>query len=374
MEQHLGLLLRFAGEVSDGRRGEDELYVWWGKVRSPNRQGPQANADAIRAIAAVLDGLAEDDAERSEVQLYLTDYRSLYVADVIEIVQGDLPADEAEHAPAYYAAERLACDFWFRLADIRRLVANDLPGVIAELRQLRNTGYADRPVSLYGGMVDLPLIVTRPDGRRFFVDRESRIGDTLWAEFDATHASAVAALDRELRFNLMGEAAWSALELDARAFVATAEKLYREHRDDPSFDFAPIVMGLAKAMETQVNATLTTVLPLIEPRDRLANLDGRTVDLLDVRALTLGQLARAIGGERALNAALTSALEHGAWFTGSLPAVLDDLAGVRNAAAHSQRIERRVAARWRDRLLGVGCTGDLVELARVRPKRPRVSV
>ena len=40
--------------------------------------------------------------------------------------------------------------------------------MIAELKVLRNVHYNDRPVSLFGGMVDLPLIVTRPDGRRFF--------------------------------------------------------------------------------------------------------------------------------------------------------------------------------------------------------------
>ena len=37
--------------------------------------------------------------------------------------------------------------------------------MIAELKLLRNPEYHDRPVSLYGGMVDLPLIVVRPDGK-----------------------------------------------------------------------------------------------------------------------------------------------------------------------------------------------------------------
>jgi len=36
--------------------------------------------------------------------------------------------------------------------------------VIEQLRQLRNVRYHDQRVSLYGGMVDLPLVVTRPDG------------------------------------------------------------------------------------------------------------------------------------------------------------------------------------------------------------------
>jgi hypothetical protein len=38
--------------------------------------------------------------------------------------------------------------------------------VIEALGRLRNTRDRDRPVSLYGGMVELPLIATRDDGAR----------------------------------------------------------------------------------------------------------------------------------------------------------------------------------------------------------------
>jgi hypothetical protein len=67
-------------------------------------------------------------------------------------------------------------------------VADDTGMVIAELRALRNLGYHDMPVSLYGGVVDLPLIVERTDGRRYFDDENrDRITDgKLWAELDAS--------------------------------------------------------------------------------------------------------------------------------------------------------------------------------------------
>jgi hypothetical protein len=99
------------------------------------------------------------------------DYRSLYVADLGEITGGD-PRGEPEdrdRVPDYY--RDLACDDWFQIWDLRRVVANDTPGVIEALRPLRNTCYHDRPVSLYGGMVDLPLIVWRDPERR---DRAER--------------------------------------------------------------------------------------------------------------------------------------------------------------------------------------------------------
>ena len=365
MEQHLAVLLDLAARDDAGQLSDSELYVWWGKVRSPNRQAPQKNLDDLRAVAAELEA-----GSRDEVQLYLTDYQSLYVGDVEEILEGDLPADEQPHVPGYYKSSDLKCDFWFRLGDIRRIVTDHMLAVIAELKQLRNVHYNDRPVSLFGGMVDLPLFVTRPDGKRWFDDdeRDALTGGRLWAEFDAEAGAGVAAIERELRENLFGETAWAGLEPTVRLFIATAEKLFREHRNDPSFDFAPVLTSLSKALEVQANAVLRAVLPRIHPSKRRANLDGRTVDLATQGALGLGGLVTALTRERELNSALAAALVHGAWFTGPLPVILDDFRGVRNEGTHEKRIDRATATRWRNRLLGVGSVGDFVELARVRPK------
>ncbi len=365
MEQHLAVLLDLADHVDRDALSEDALYVWWGKVRSPNRQAPQAHLDELRAVAREI-----ADGTRDETQLYLTDYQSLYVGDVDGIVEGDLPPRERRHVPAYYAAGDLSCDFWFRLRDIRRLVTDDMRAVIEELKQLRNVHYHDRPVSLFGGMVDLPLFVTRPDGKRFFdeAEREAQTDGALWAEFDAESGAGVAAMERDLRENLLGEAAWNALEPTTRVFIATAEKLLREHRTDPAFDFGPVMTSFSKALEVQVNAVLRRALVKVPPSSRRVNLDGRTVDIAEQRALGLGQLVSAIARERDLNAALTSALVHGAWFTGSLPAILDDFRGARNEGTHESRVDRATAERWRNRLLGVGCAGDFVELAKVKVK------
>lgn len=169
IEEHLRVLLEWARKFDLGKAGDTDLYVWWGKVRSPNRQQAQANLDIIRRLR---DTLSTTD---GEMHLYLTDYQSLYVGDIDDIVEGDLPESEASHVPEYYGHNRLRCDFWFKLLDIRRLVADDLPGVITELKKLRNVQYEDRPVSLYGGMVDLPLFVKRPDGQRFSGEYERDI-------------------------------------------------------------------------------------------------------------------------------------------------------------------------------------------------------
>ena len=121
--------------------------------------------------------------------MHLTDYRSLYVAEVGEVTDEDVRREEGEldHMPAYYRDH--AIDFWFRLFDVRRLMSGDTIEVIEELRKLKNTQYHDRPVSLYGGMVELPLIVTRDSDAGWFSDTEMLNDGRLWAERAAGHRS-----------------------------------------------------------------------------------------------------------------------------------------------------------------------------------------
>ena len=173
MEAHLAVLLQSASG--------DDPHVWWGKVRSANRHQELKHLPEILEIGAELAA----DAAR-ECHLYLTDYRALYVGHVDEITQDDVRERDAAHVPAYYAERGLGCDFWYRLLDLRRLVADDTEVVIARLRTLRNLGYDRRPVSLYGGMVDLPLIVERTEDDDLFAQdaREAASSDRLWAQVD----------------------------------------------------------------------------------------------------------------------------------------------------------------------------------------------
>ncbi len=365
MEAHLAILLGATARFDLGQlENDEEIYVWWGKVRSPNRRQAIAKLDTILEIGAEL----ERDEER-EGHLYLTDYRALYVGHVVGMTRENVGVTDAAHTPDYYAKNHLECEYWYKLMDVRRLVADDTLGVIAELRRLRNLGYNDLPVSLYGGMVDLPLIVTRPDGLRFFEPavRDEITDEALWVEFDA-QAGGVGAMERELRENLFGDGVWMALEPAARTFIATAEKIFRDHRNDAAFDFGPVVGNLAKALEVSINAVLARVLPEVPERARLAAFDGHTVDVLGRMPLTLGQFARALAGEQALNAAITQRLLHGSWFTGELVAVADGVAHVRNPGVHQHRVGREAAMIVRNQLVGVGCQGAFSGLAGVRVK------
>ena len=126
MEAHLSVLLEWATKYDAEEVEEEEMYVWWGKVRSPNRQQQLKNLDAVLATGHEL----AEDPDR-EGHLYLTDYRSLYVAHVDRIATDDVRVSSPGHVPPYYSSgNRLDCDFWYRLVDIRRLVADDTLAVL----------------------------------------------------------------------------------------------------------------------------------------------------------------------------------------------------------------------------------------------------
>lgn len=369
MSSTVALLLRRVHGHREGKLDEDDVYVWWGKVKSSNRQSPLPHLGDILAMDR---GLQSDDGAESEMHLYLTDYRSLCVGHVAEITADD-PRDDGEGGetvPSFYTEMKFKCDCWFRLFDIRRVVSDDTVAVVEELKKLRNTRYNDRPVSLYGGMVELPLIVTRADGARYFEQdiRDKLIDGRFWVEFDVERTE-IGRLERELRENVVGERAWRALDPAARTFVATAELLFREHRRDAAFDFSAVVIDLAKALELQTNIILRRALRDAPAAERRVNVEGRSVDLASGELLSLGVLARLIGEDEQLNRTLKRRLvAHGEWFTASLPPVLKELSQLRNPAAHSQAISAESALRWRDRILGIGQLGLLAELDRARTK------
>lgn len=152
MDAHVAVLVERARAHRRGEISEDEVHVWWGLVRSARRQ------DELPHLPDVLELDSQIEAD-VPTYLYLTDYNSLYVADVARVTVDNIRSKGEDAVPDYYKS--LECDLWFRLWDIRRLVAQVTRAAVQELRHLRNTRYHDQPVSLYGGVVELPLVVWR---------------------------------------------------------------------------------------------------------------------------------------------------------------------------------------------------------------------
>lgn len=360
MAAHLRILLE-----SVQRDGRDGAHVWWGKIRSANRR-PEQQLPHDLDLLELSERLAARAAD--EVQLYLTDYRSLYVAHVTAIEFADVRSRDGASVPEYYRTMEREVDCWFRLSDVQR-VATDLLDVARELAWLKNVHFDYKSVSLYGGMYELPLVVVRPDGRRFFDPsiRRQVIGERLWAEAEAERGDAHVAMEAELRDNVLGEATWSALDPAARPFIAAAERAFRDHRHEASYDFGPVLVQFAKALELHLNALLAAGLRAVGPRERTISLgNGRTAEIGCGVALGVGQLAGAL--EMDLRHTVARCFEQSEMLTKHVRPFLAELAQWRNEGAHRDRVERGDAHPLRNRLMGIGSEGILTRLARVRPK------
>lgn len=361
LDAHLRVLLEWEAKCVTGAADDDDAYVWWGKVKSSQRQQPMPH---LREVLALDPTLITDNSD-VETHLYLTDYRSLYVADVNCITAADPRTKDSQHVPAYYAAGSLNCDCWFMLRDIRLLVRDDLELVAAELAQLKNSRYNDRAVSLYGGMVDLPLIVSRSDARRFFhdVERDLLAEGRLWAAFDGEQGGT-GAMEATLRDNHFGPEVWARFNSSTRRFLASAETIFRNQRRDPAADLSGVMVGYAKALELEMSRVLTLGLRGASVAERSLNVDGTSLLLLESLPLSLGIVARAIYDDERRSQILRTTLTDGDWLVGQFSHVLADFARhARNPAAHASVMSRDFVTRWRDRLLGVGEASQLLRLA-----------
>ncbi len=365
LDAHLDVLLKWAGEHAAGRAESDDVYVWWAKIRSQNRDGRLPH----HADVLALDAQARDQVE---THLYLTDYRSLYVADVGEVTDDDVREmqGELEHMPGYYAGH--AIDFWFRLFDLRRLVTGDTVEVSAELKKLRNTGYHDRPLSLYGGMVDLPLIVYREQRAAWFSDKDALNEGRLWAESAAAHRSDAERMARDLRDNLFGREIWPLFGPATRSFLASAEAVFRLHRDDSGFDLSGAALSYAKAVETELNellfSALRTAMRGKQPQEREVRVDGRLIDLGgQVPHQTLGALKRLLEHEQIVQSGVKQAMRHDhSWVLGVLPRELAALTELRNRGAHADVTRAAELEGVRRAVVGIAGEGLLNKLVRAR--------
>jgi hypothetical protein len=82
----------------------------------------------------------------------------------------------------------------------------------------------------------------------------------------------------------------------------------------------------------------------------------------------MASLVDVLAADEARSVALSAAVTNGGWLTREFAAVLDQFRDIRNEGVHHVRIDRRTATLWRNQLLGVGCVGHVVELARVKLK------
>ena len=136
IEQHLKVLI------------ENEK-VAFGKVKSKLK-----NMEQI--FQKQLEEIYKSVSETNYLQLFLTDYSSIYVAKVVAVSNDDL----YDLAPAYYKEKNLEVENWYVISDICEIVRNDFQKTRDEiLANFTTTNFDNHTYAVYGNSYVYPLIV-----------------------------------------------------------------------------------------------------------------------------------------------------------------------------------------------------------------------
>ncbi len=363
MDEHIKILVRHTDQYRKKKQAEEDCYVWWGKVQSQSR-GKLDHEDDLLDI--------ETEEHRNdpapETHFYVTDFQSLYVCHVGEITTADVRKTHRSHVPLDTYA-KLTVDIWFKLWDIKRLVKDDTFMVVTELKNLRDAR-TKRPFSIYGGLRELPMMVLE-DGQPRYFDHEGRhelIDDHFWVEYDREHVGT-GDLEKQLRENLLGDEVWRRLDPTTRGFIATGERVFRDNRGEPGFDYSAALIEFSKAVELETKRFVNTALRNEPIEKRSVNVGNNSVHVGDL-SVGLRQLASFLEKKESANSVrrnvdnmfgqshqMVDDLLMG------LPPILKDLAEFRGPAAHSEMLGEADTLRWRNKLLGVGCFGLIPQIA-----------
>lgn len=130
---------------------------------------PQNNS--LQALQSLL-----ESSNSPFLQLFLTDYASLYVAKVVKIAEN---ADESI-IPSYYKDKKLSVEGFFIIEDLRELVRDDFVSVRDEyLANFTTPDYDNHTYALYGNAYVYPLIIEQKQHLAYFESDERHFFATL---------------------------------------------------------------------------------------------------------------------------------------------------------------------------------------------------
>ncbi len=213
----------------------EEAKVAFGKVHSKRRDYEHPYGDRV-------DVVCDDASAENPIQLFLTDFSSMYVC-YVEKVTKEL---DGVQAPAYY--DNLDVDRWFIVSDIREIARNDFDYVRDQvIVKLTTPNYGDHTYALYGNRYDYPLMVEQKNPINYFEGFDD--GDRHFNR--VFKSSQYASTQHDLMHYVFGKDLLYEMHPDSLESLITAEVDYLEHKDNATHDFSAIVINYSKAFENE---------------------------------------------------------------------------------------------------------------------------
>ena len=203
IEQHLKLL-------------KENGVVAFGKVRSKLRDYEHPNQDTLSEVY-------DETSKNNPTQLFLTDYNSIYVANVISVNK----TINLIKVPKYY--EDLEVEYWFVFDDLRLIVHKDFETIRDKiLSNFKATNFNNRTYAIYGNPYVYPMEITMKEDVDYFEkdDDDFRFFTNIFKSDEQL----------EMKQNLIdfnfGKKTFYALAPNSQDNIISAEIEYMQNRDN----------------------------------------------------------------------------------------------------------------------------------------------
>lgn len=296
------------------------------------------------------------------LQLFLTDYASLYVAKVVKIAEN---ADESI-IPSYYKDKKLSVEGFFIIEDLRELVRDDFVSVRDEyLANFTTPDYGNHTYALYGNAYVYPLIIEQKQHLAYF-ESDERHFLQLFKSAEFLHQKQV------LADYTFGKQYLYAMNPDSFDNLIYAELEFHACKGDRLYDFSSVVLRYAKCFESECYLFIKRLISVLSQRDEsvLSLTFTQMGKSFEVRSLLTNKAMLGAYNYLIENLLKAHIKEHlSDEFVNVCRKLSKQIAfiqRVRNPAAHTECASFEQANNLRARLVGVATQSVLVMMIKAR--------
>lgn len=331
--------------------------VAFGKIRSKLRTYDDQLAERYRQIYA-------DTSEASPLQLFLTDYSSMYVARVVSVTTDDCYS----MAPAYYKDKSLEVESWFIISDIRRIAHKDFELVRDNVLSNFTTPHFDNHrYAIYGNQYLYPMQVEMVKLIEYFEYEDDSDYRYFSDIFKSVQYQEMKQKLIDFRFGNL----FYGLHPNSQDAVVSAEIEYFENADDALYDFSSVVLKLSKAIEYEIYLFLRqTFSTLMEKESSLSliaySVQGREYVLSDIlySKPNMGTYKYLLKNDQIKSAVNTyiqdSSLRY--FILSGITKAVFAVQNIRNESAHGEATPLSECKKIRHSAVGIGENGILCDL------------
>lgn len=316
---------------------------------------PQNNS--LQALQSLL-----ESSNSPFLQLFLTDYASLYVAKVVKIAEN---ADESI-IPSYYKDKKLSVEGFFIIEDLRELVRDDFVSVRDEyLANFTTPDYDNHTYALYGNAYVYPLIIEQKQHLAYF-ESDERHFLQLFKSAEFLRQKQV------LADYTFGERYLYAMNPDSFDNLIYAELEFHACKGDRLYDFSSVVLRYAKCFESECYLLVKRLISVLSQRDEsiLSLTFTQMGKSFEVRSLLVNKAMLGAYNYLIENLLKTHIKEHLSdefvKFCWKLTKQIAFIQRVRNPVAHTETASFEQANNLRARLVGVANLSVLVMMIKAR--------